>query len=210
MTKCTTCVNNFIFILLINKNALVIKNTILPKLMGIQIPPPVFSGTIEASDESKEPQLLEALDNLSREDPSFHYHTDRDSGQLLISGMGELHMEIIKDRLLNHYQVAAFFGKMQVSYRVTVQEQFDKVFEYSYELTGAKQSATVRLIVDPFTLDDDEVDEVKENLILFDIPKSSLELVPFTIVDDLKTAIKEGVSLNYFFLIAFVYFCFEK
>lgn len=165
--------------------------------MGIQIAPPVFSGVIEASDESKEPHLLESLENMAREDPSFHYNTDRDSGQLLISGMGELHMEIIKDRLLNHYSVGALFGKMQVSYRVTLQESIAKTFEYSYELTGTKQSAVISLLAEPLIIDEDEED-IKENIISFKIPKSTSDLIPQEI-DAVKAAIGEGVSYDFLY-----------
>lgn len=87
----------------------------------ITFPSPVISVSIEAKTKADEDKIGEALQRLSEEDPTFVYHTDENSGQMLISGMGELHLEIIVDRLLREFKVNANIGKPQVSYRESVQ-----------------------------------------------------------------------------------------
>jgi elongation factor G len=83
-------------------------------LPGIQTPPPVFFCAVEPDSVAEEKNLNEALRLLQMEDPSFHLNVDNETGQLLVSGMGELHLEIIKDRLLNHYGVKASMGKISI------------------------------------------------------------------------------------------------
>ena len=163
-----------------------------PLLPGVQIPPPVFTCAVEAKDERQEALLLESLENLCKEDPSVKYSVDKDSGQLLMSGMGELHLEILKDRLLHHYNVDAWVGKMRVSYRTTIPEIIEKEYEYLYELTGVKQRAYIFLRLEPLISD---TDEIMENRFLDIIPQSSLETIPPEKVADVKEALKEGVGI---------------
>jgi len=87
----------------------------------IIFPSPVIAVSIEAKTKADEDRIGEALQRLSEEDPTFVYHTDENSGQMLISGMGELHLEIIVDRLLREFKVNANIGKPQVSYRESAQ-----------------------------------------------------------------------------------------
>ena len=168
------------------------KRKAVPLLSGIQIPPPVFSCAIEAADERKEAHLLLSLENLAKEDPSFRFTTDKETGQLLISGMGELHLEILKDRLLNHYNVEATVGKMRVSYRTSLCQEIQKEFEYLYELTGTKQRATVTLKLAPLLRAEDE-DQLQENEVTLDIPSTSWDHVPYDVQGDIKDALREGV-----------------
>ena len=161
-------------------------------LLGMEIPPPVFTCAVESADERKEAYLLECLDNLSKEDPSFRFTTDKESGQLLMSGMGELHLDILKDRLLNHYNVDAWIGKMRVSYRTTISEVLDKEFEYTYELSGRQQRATIWLRLDPLVEDD----QILDNRILYLVPKASWDAIPMELQPDVKDAIREGVRIH--------------
>ncbi|CAJ0649148.1 10590_t:CDS:2 [Entrophospora sp. SA101] len=118
------------------------------RLQNIQIPAPVFFCAVEPSSISDEKPLEEALKNLLREDPSLHVHVDVDSGQTLISGMGELHLEIVKDRLLNEYKVNAEMGKMRISYRETLtSEKIDCTHLYDRELMGKRAKVQVALII---------------------------------------------------------------
>jgi len=161
-----------------------------PILPGVQVPPPVFTCAVEAKDEAKEAHLLNSLENLCKEDPSVQYSTDRETGQLLISGMGELHLDIIKDRLLNHYNVDAWVGKMRVSYRSTIQEVLEKEFEYTYELTGSKQRASVWLRLEPLVVEGD----IGESRFLNLVPEDSMLDVPPDKIGELKDALREGVE----------------
>jgi len=100
-------------------------------LESIQIPVPVISVAIEPATPADEERLTDSLKKLSLEDPSFHVSTDENSGQTLISGMGELHLEIISGRLLREFSVNARVGKPQVAYRETItgSTQVDTLFE---------------------------------------------------------------------------------
>jgi len=89
-------------------------------LESMDFPEPVIGIAIEAKTKADEGKLAETLEKISREDPSFRVSVDQDSGQTIISGMGELHLEIIVDRLLREFKVNANVGQPQVSYRETL------------------------------------------------------------------------------------------
>ncbi|RIA95669.1 P-loop containing nucleoside triphosphate hydrolase protein [Glomus cerebriforme] len=147
------------------------------KLQSIDIPSPVFFYAVEPTSVSDEKPLEEALKNILREDPSLHVHVDSDSGQTLISGMGELHLEIIKDRLLTEFKVNAEMGKMRISYRETIiVEQLEHTFLYDRELMGKKQKAQVSLIITPLSENDKGIPEEGGNRIVIDIEDKIVNL----------------------------------
>ncbi len=89
-------------------------------LETISFPEPVIAVAVEPENRAEEVKLVEALGALSNEDPTFRFHTDPDSGQIIISGMGELHLDIVTDRLRREFQVKAQVGRPQVAYRETI------------------------------------------------------------------------------------------
>ncbi len=89
-------------------------------LETIQLPEPVIAVAIEAKSQADQEKMMAGLQRLEREDPSCHLRIDPDTGQTLLSGMGELHLEILVDRLLREYKIQANVGKPQVSYRETI------------------------------------------------------------------------------------------
>src|ERR1700723_4442500 len=89
-------------------------------LESIDFPAPVISVAIEPKTKADQDKLGNALQKLSQEDPTFRVHSDPDTGQTIISGMGELHLEIIVDRMMREYKVEANVGKPQVAYRETI------------------------------------------------------------------------------------------
>ena len=89
-------------------------------LETMDFPEPVIGVAIEAKTKADEGKLIETLDKIAREDPSFRIFRDEDTGQLIISGMGELHLEIIVDRLIREFNVSANVGKPQVAYKETL------------------------------------------------------------------------------------------
>ncbi|GBB93390.1 hypothetical protein RclHR1_02160016 [Rhizophagus clarus] len=148
------------------------------KLQSIDIPSPVFFYAVEPTSTSDEKPLEEALKNMLREDPSLHVHVDSDSGQTLISGMGELHLEIIKDRLLTEFKVNAEMGKMRISYRETITvEQLEHTCLYDRELMGKKQKAQVSLTITPLSENDKGVPEEVGNRIEIQIDDLNSEQV---------------------------------
>ena len=89
-------------------------------LERMEFPEPVIAIAIEPKTKADQEKLGVALQKLAVEDPSFRVHTDEETGQTIISGMGELHLEIIVDRLLREFKVEANVGKPQVAYRETI------------------------------------------------------------------------------------------
>jgi len=96
-------------------------------LESMEFPEPVIFVAIEPKTKADEEKLGNALQRLSEEDPTFRVHTDEETGQTIIAGMGELHLEIIVDRLVREFNVDANVGKPQVAYRETVRNKVDKV-----------------------------------------------------------------------------------
>jgi elongation factor G len=106
-------------------------------LESMDFPDPVIGVAIEPKSKAEEKKLSETLEKIAREDPSFTVSTDSDSGQTIISGMGELHLEIIVDRLLNEFKVSAKVGKPQVAYKETIEVCHTAEAKFD-QLTGAK------------------------------------------------------------------------
>ncbi|CAG8726296.1 11170_t:CDS:2 [Dentiscutata erythropus] len=125
------------------------------RLQAIDIPAPVFFRVVEAAGISGKKSLEEALKNILRLDPSLHVHIDQDSGQTLISGMGELHLEIVKDRLLNDFKVKAELRKMRISYReAVVTDKIDYTYLYEREVMGKRVKVQVSLTITPLYKND--------------------------------------------------------
>jgi elongation factor G len=105
-------------------------------LEAIDIPTPVLDVTLEPKTQSDQEKLGMALSKLSEEDPTFRARTDEESGQVVVSGMGELHLEIIVDRLLREFKIAAKVGRPQVAYRETVTARAEGVEGRFIKQTG--------------------------------------------------------------------------
>jgi elongation factor G len=116
----------------------------------MEFPAPVISVAIEPKTKSDEEKLSESLHRLSEEDPTFLVRTDEETGQTIISGMGELHLEILVDRLLREFKVDATVGKPQVAYRETIRRAIEKVAYRHVKQTGGKgQYAHVVINLEP-------------------------------------------------------------
>ncbi|KAI9366293.1 P-loop containing nucleoside triphosphate hydrolase protein [Pilaira anomala] len=126
------------------------------QLNNIDIPSPAFFSAVEPASVSEEVAVEAALKNLVREDPSLKVWTDEESGQMLVSGMGELHLEIVKDRLLNDFKVKAEMGKMRISYRETCQSEAEATALYDKEVLGKRARAACRVELSPITEDQEE------------------------------------------------------
>jgi elongation factor G len=121
------------------------------QLRPIEVPPPVFFASIEPHSLSEEKHLHEALALLLREDPSLHVNTDNDSGQTLLSGMGELHLEIARDRLVNDFKVKASMGQIEIGYRECVTNTSSLVTRvFDKEIAGRRGKAGCAALVQPF------------------------------------------------------------
>lgn len=137
------------------------------QLSNIDIPSPAFFSAVEPASVSDEEAVETALKNLVREDPSLKVWTDEESGQLLVSGMGELHLEIVKDRLLNDFKVKADMGKMRISYRETCQSPSEARAEYDKEVMGKRARAACRVEISPIVQElEQEENTLEEGWIL--------------------------------------------
>ncbi len=118
-------------------------------LESIDIPEPVISVAIEPKTKADQEKLAMALSRLAEEDPTFRVHTDPESGQTIISGMGELHLEIIVDRLKREFKVDAHVGKPQVAYRETITRQVDVEGKFVRQSGGRGQYGHVKIKAEP-------------------------------------------------------------
>ncbi|NOX25788.1 MAG: elongation factor G [Deltaproteobacteria bacterium] len=118
-------------------------------LDSIEVPEPVISIAIEPKGKADEERLLDSLSKIAVEDPSFKVSRDEDTGQTLISGMGELHLDIIVDRLIREFKVAANVGQPQVSYKETVAATARGEGKFEQIGTGKSQYAHVWLEISP-------------------------------------------------------------
>jgi elongation factor G len=119
------------------------------RLETIDFPEPVISIAIEPKSKADEDKLRESLDKIATEDPSFHVKTDEDSGQTIISGMGELHLEIIVDRLIREFKVAANIGKPQVAYKESIEATAKAEGKFEHLTAGKQQYGHVWLELEP-------------------------------------------------------------
>jgi elongation factor G len=118
-------------------------------LENLHIPQPVIDIAIEPATKADQDKLGQALGKIMAEDPSFRVHTDTDTGQTLISGMGELHLEIIVDRLMREFKVDARVGQPQVAYRETVTREVEAEGKFVRQSGGRGQYGHVVLTVKP-------------------------------------------------------------
>ncbi len=120
------------------------------QLESMTFPAPVISVAIEPKTKSDEEKLSEALQKLAEEDPTFVVRSDEETGQTIIAGMGELHLEVLVDRLLREFRVDANVGKPQVAYRETLKRTIEKVdLKYAKQTGGKGQYAHVILDLEP-------------------------------------------------------------
>jgi elongation factor G len=118
-------------------------------LEAMHFPEPVIQVAIEPKTKSDEERMATALAKLSDEDPTFRVKTDEDSGQTLISGMGELHLEILVDRMVREFNVQANIGKPQVAYKETISRKVEQRTRFARQTGGRGQFADVSIILEP-------------------------------------------------------------
>jgi len=118
-------------------------------LENITFAVPVISVAVEPKTKADQEKMGMALGRLAQEDPTFKVHTDPDSGQTIISGMGELHLEIIVDRMMREYKVEANVGKPQVAYRETIRKHSEAEGKYIRQTGGRGQYGHAKIRLDP-------------------------------------------------------------
>ncbi len=143
-------------------------------LEQMEFPEPVISMSIEPASKKDQEKMWLGLAKLWYEDPSFRFYTDEESGQTIIAGMWELHLDIIVDRLKREYKVEANIGKPQVSYRETIQVEAKGEGKFTKQTWGRGQYWHVLLRVEPFE-DEEKTYEFESEIVWWTIPK---EFIP--------------------------------
>ena len=128
-------------------------------LDGVPLPPPVFFCTIEAENSREQKQLESILENLSREDPSIQVKVDSDQGTAVVSGQGELHLEILRDRIEIEYGIRTELGTMRVAYRESVGESHEEEMTLEKKIGKLACFAQLTLKIET-TLDEVDVSEL--------------------------------------------------
>ncbi len=165
------------------------KNPII--LESMEFPEPVIKISIEPKSKADSENLINSLNKLADEDPTFQITNDEETGQILVAGMGELHLEILVDRLIREFNVKAHIGKPQVSYRETVMTVAEGEGRFIHQTGNKNQFALVTLKVEP---DRNSTDVVIENKILpGTLPK---EFIP-AIEKGVRNSVKSGVLAGY-------------
>ena len=118
-------------------------------LERMDFPDPVISVAVEPKTKADQEKMGIALQKLAQEDPSFRVETDEESGQTIISGMGELHLEILVDRMMREFKVDAEVGQPQVSYRETIKKSVEQEYKYAKQSGGRGQYGHVYLRLEP-------------------------------------------------------------
>lgn len=165
-------------------------------LERMEFPEPVIAVAVEPKSVADQDKLTQALAKLAQEDPSFRVETDKDTGQTIISGMGELHLEIIVDRMKREFSVAANIGKPQVSYRETIRDSIEREAQFIREAGGRGQYGHVRLRIEPLKDQDGHyayefINESSED----DIPKQYIDVIDQGIRDQMRNGVVAGHRL---------------
>eukprot|EP01133_Synstelium_polycarpum_P008365 gene8365-9825_t len=162
-----------------------------PILRGIHSPPPVFFCALEPDTEKDYQPMIDSLEILQKEDPSFLYHIS-EAQQVLISGMGELHLEIIKDRLDNHFKVPCRMGRMQVSYKGTITDTAED--NNIYETFEIQTTAGFKTYSASFGMRLSPREPGQGNEIKFELDKDLVASMEKMMLERVKAAITEGVE----------------
>ncbi len=163
-------------------------------LEKMEFPDPVISVAVEPKTKADQEKMSIALQKLAQEDPSFRVHTDEESGQTIISGMGELHLEIIVDRMKREFKVEAEVGAPQVAYRETIRSTVEQEYKYAKQTGGRGQYGHVFIKIEPMEPGSgyEFVDEIKGGV----IPKEYIPAVDKGIQEAMQRGIQAGYPVE--------------
>ena len=161
-------------------------------LESMEFPEPVIELAIEPKTKAGQGKLGEALAKLAEEDPTFKAHTNADTGQTIIAGMGELHLEIIVDRLLREFHVEANVGAPRVAYKETITGEADIDSKYAKQSGGRGQYGHCKVRFAPMDANAEEVYKFESTVVGGAIPKEYIPAVDAGIQDAMKAGILGG------------------
>ena len=158
-------------------------------LESMEFPEPVIELAIEPKTKAGQGKMGEALAKLAEEDPTFRAHTDQETGQTIIAGMGELHLEIIVDRLLREFKVEANVGAPQVAYKETFTKPVDVEYKYAKQSGGRGQYGHCKVKFEPMDANAEETFKFESTVVGGAIPK---EYIP-AIGEGIEEAAQAGI-----------------
>ncbi len=161
-------------------------------LESMEFPEPVIELAIEPKTKAGQGKLGEALAKLAEEDPTFRAHTNKETGQTIIAGMGELHLEIIVDRLLREFHVEANVGAPQVAYKETITKSVDVDSKYAKQSGGRGQYGHCKVKFEPMDANAEETYKFESTVVGGAIPKEYIPAVGEGIEDAMKAGILGG------------------
>ena len=161
-------------------------------LESMEFPEPVIELAIEPKTKAGQGKLGEALAKLAEEDPTFRAHTDQETGQTIIAGMGELHLEIIVDRLLREFKVEANVGAPQVAYKETITKPVDVEHKYAKQSGGRGQYGHCKVKFEPMDANAEETYKFESTVVGGAIPKEYIPAVGEGIEEAMKSGILGG------------------
>lgn len=164
-------------------------------LERMEFPEPVISVAVEPKSLADQEKMSIALGKLAQEDPSFRVTTDEESGQTIISGMGELHLDIIVDRMRREFSVSANIGKPQVAYRETIKSSVESEGKYIRQSGGRGQYGHVWLRVEPLAGDESSTYEFEETIVGGVVPREYIPAVNKGIKEQLENGVLAGYPL---------------
>ena len=157
-------------------------------LESMEFPEPVIELAIEPKTKAGQGKMAEALAKLAEEDPTFRAHTDQETGQTIIAGLGELHLEIIVDRLLREFKVEANVGAPQVAYKETFTKAVDQEYKYAKQSGGRGQYGHCKVRFEPMDANGEELFKFDSEVVGGAIPK---EYIP-AVGEGIEEATKAG------------------
>ncbi len=162
-------------------------------LESMEFPEPVISVAIEPKTKADQEKLGAALQKLAMEDPTFKVHVDKETGQTIISGMGELHLEIIVDRLMREFKVEASVGQPQVAYRESIKKAIDHEEKYIKQTGGKGQYGHVKIKLEPYVEDHFKfVDKITGGV----IPREYIKPIEKGILEAMETGVLAGYEVT--------------
>jgi elongation factor G len=162
-------------------------------LESMEFPEPVIELAIEPKTKAGQGKMGEALAKLAEEDPTFRAHTNAETGQTIIAGMGELHLEIIVDRLLREFKVEANVGAPQVAYKETFTKPVDQEYKYAKQSGGRGQYGHCKVKFEPMDANGEELFKFESAVVGGAIPK---EYIP-AVGEGIEEASKAGVLAGF-------------
>ena len=165
-------------------------------LESMTFPDPVIEVAIEPKTKSDQEKLSLSIQKLAEEDPTFKVHQDVETGQTVIGGMGELHLDILVDRMKREFKVEANVGKPQVAYKETIKRKVDKVeFTHKKQTGGSGQFAKVLITIEPFTGEDGATYEFENKVTGGRIPREYIPSVDAGAQDAMQYGVLAGYPL---------------